>query len=99
MERPDISLKDDKFVLISQRSRQLAMSVDTDNFPLKSLVCGFLENDQNLYAAVIAPQEELERLAHRVVSFLGAYMRIKDTEALETEILRCIEAFLRKHYH
>lgn len=99
MERPDISIKDDRLVLISQRSRRLAISVEKDSFPLDSLVCGFLENNEDLYAAVIAPQEDRQRLAHRVVSFLGAYLRIEDVDTLETEILRCIETCLRNRRH
>lgn len=97
MEKPDISVRDDMLVLINQRSRHLAMFVDKDSSPIESLICSFLENEQDLYAAVIAPQEDHKRLAHRVVSFLGAYMRIEDADALEAEVLRCIETCLRNH--
>lgn len=97
MEKPEISVREDSLVLINQRSRHLAMFVDKDSSPLKSLICSFLENDQNLYAAVIAPQQDSKHLAHRVVSFLSAYMRIEDADALEAEVLGCIETCLRRH--
>ncbi len=99
MEKPSISVREDMLVLINQRSRHLAMFVDKDSSPIESLVCSFLENDQNLYAAVIAPQKDHERLARRVVSFLGAYMRIEDADALEADVLRCIETCLRSYRH
>lgn len=96
MENPAISIAEGEFVIVQNHSRSLSMYVDMDDSPLKNLICSFLENDQNLYAAVIAPDEDHQRLARRVVSFLGAYMRINDAEEMEQGVLRCIENCLRK---
>lgn len=99
MENPAITMTQEAFVVISKHTRSLVMSVDNDQSPLRNLICSFLENDQNLYAAVIAPSQDHQGLARRVVSFLGAYMRINDVEAMEHNIQGCIESCLRKRHH
>ncbi len=96
MKNPVITMAQEEFVVISKHTRSLAMHVNQDASPLKNLICSFLENDQDLYAAVISPSENPQRLARRVVSFLGAYMRINDTPSMEREVLRCIESCLYK---
>lgn len=96
MKNPVITVGEEAFVVISKHTRSLAMHVDKDSSPLRNLICSFLENDQELYAAVIAPNDDPQWLARRVVSFLGAYMRINDTPSMEREMLRHIESCLYK---
>lgn len=96
MENPIISVMADNFVMVRKHAQSLAVQVSLDDSPLKSLICSFLRDDQELYAAVIAPDEDHQQLARRVVSFLGAYMRINDADEMEYEVLRCIETCLRK---
>lgn len=83
-------------VTISKHSRSFSMLVAQDDSAIKNLICSFSEHDQELYAAVIAPADERQQLARRVVSFLNAHLRIRDTPAMEREILRCIETCLNK---
>lgn len=97
MKNPDVTVEN-SLVLIDQHSRRIAMLVDKDPALIETLICRFMEGKKDLYAAVIAPEEELHQLARRVVSFLGAYMRIEDSEILEREVLQCIESCLRSHY-
>lgn len=99
MENPVITVTKERFVLINQRSRNLAISVEKDASPLKNLICSFMEDNQSMYAAVIAPQADHHRLARRVVSFLSAYMRIEDADELEREVRRCIETCLHSRHH
>lgn len=94
MQNPDISVKDGCCVLINKGSRHLRMIINAYTSSIQLLVCNFMENDDDLYAAVIAPQEERICLARRIVSFLGAYIRIENTEAVEDEILSSIETCL-----
>ncbi|MGB3919395.1 hypothetical protein J9253_20320 [Thiothrix litoralis] len=96
MENPVITLGNDEFVIISKHTRSLAIHVDRDSSAFKNLICSFLEHDQDLYAAVIAPGDNPESLARRVVSFLSAYMRINDTPTMERQMLLCIESCLSK---
>jgi hypothetical protein len=90
MKNPIITVSHENLVMIDQHARQIAMQVITDESSLQKLICSFLENGQHLYAAVIAPMEEIPGLSRRVVSFLGAYMRVVDAALLEQEIQRCI---------
>lgn len=94
MKNPDITMEN-SLVLVNQHSRHIAVFIDKDPALLETLVCSFKEDSQDLYAAVIAPMEELHQLARRVVSYLGAYMRIGDSAELENTVQRCIENCLR----
>lgn len=97
MKNPVITVAQEAFMVISKHTRSLTMHVNKDGSSLKNMICSFLENDQELYAAVIAPTGNPQHLARRVVSFLSAYMRINDTPSMEREILRCIESCLQKY--
>ena len=98
MENPIISMAQAKFVVISKHTRSLAMHVGNESHAsFHTLVCRFLENDQDLFAAVIAPRDNPQRLAQRIVSFISAYLRVTDRTTLEQEMLRCIESHLRQH--
>lgn len=94
MHNTVISTTRETLVTISKHSRSFSMLVTQDDSALKNLICSFSEHDQELYAAVIAPADERQRLARRVVSFLNAHLRISDTPTMEREILRCIESCL-----
>ncbi|QQZ29464.1 hypothetical protein HMY34_12145 [Thiothrix subterranea] len=94
MHNTVINTTREALVTISRHSRSFSMLVIQDDSALKNLICSFSEQDQELYAAVIAPADDRQRLAHRVVSFLSAHLRISDTHAMEREILRCIESCL-----
>ncbi|UJS25702.1 hypothetical protein [Thiothrix winogradskyi] len=94
MHNTVINTTRETLVTISKHSRSFSMLVTQDNSALKNLICSFSEHDQELYAAVIAPADERQRLARRVVSFLNAHLRIRDTPTMEREILRCIESCL-----
>lgn len=96
MKNPAITTTQEAFVTISKHSRSFSMLVAQEDSALKSLICSFLEHDQHLYAAVIAPHDDRQWLARRVVSFLSAHLRIYDMPAMEREMLRCIESCLSK---
>lgn len=96
MENPVITLTPEAFVVISQHTHRLALYVQREIFPLNSLMCHFLENERELYAAVSDSHDNLPNLAHRVVSFLSAYVRIHDSRSMERDILDCIERCLRR---
>jgi hypothetical protein len=99
MENPALSLAQDNSVLINQHPRQLAMLIDQDNSFIRNLVCSFLEDDEDMFAAVIAPHEDRPQLARRVVSFLSAYMRIIDMKDMEHSVMTHIEQCLRNCQH
>ncbi|MDD5393364.1 MAG: hypothetical protein PHE17_10125 [Thiothrix sp.] len=91
MKNPIITVSHGNFVTVSQHARQFAMYVIADESALKNLICSFLENGKDLYAAVIAPMEDAQWLPRRVVSFIGAHMHIHDAEKMEREIQHGIE--------
>jgi hypothetical protein len=97
MENPIISMAQAQFVVISKHTRSLAMHVGNESHTsFHSVVCRFLENDQDLFAAVIAPHDNPQRLAQRVVSFISAYLRVSDTPKMERDMLSCLESCLRQ---
>jgi hypothetical protein len=97
VNNPVITVAQEAFMVISKHTRSLTMHVNQDSSSLKNLICSFLENDQELYAAVIAPTDNTHHLARRVVSFLSAYMRIHDIPSMEHDIRRWIDSYLLKH--
>ncbi len=99
MKNPVITVGQDEFATISKHTRSLNLYVNRDQSAINNLICSFMEHDQELYAAVIAPRANPEWLARRVVSFLSAYMRISDTPSMERQVLGCIEGCLRKQRH
>ena len=99
MKNPVITVGNDTFAIISKHTRSLALHVNRDSSTIQNLICSFMEHDQELYAAVIAPSNNPESLARRVVSFLSAYMRINDTPSMERQVLVCIENCLSKSHH
>lgn len=99
MQNPIVSMAQESFVLINHHSHSLTMQVGSDFFPLSSLICSFQQDGEDLNAAVIAPHEDHQQLARRVVSFLGAYMRVGNILKLEHDILACIRQCLRNHPH
>jgi len=96
MKNPAIATTRDAFITVSKHSRSFSMHVVHDDTVLHNLTCSFLEHDQHLYAAVIAPADDRQRLAQRVVSFLSAHLRIRDRPAMQREVLQCIEGCLSK---
>ncbi|MEB4592237.1 hypothetical protein VSS37_14695 [Candidatus Thiothrix sp. Deng01] len=97
MENPVINMTADDLMVVHKHTRSLAIHVGTNDSPQKNLVCSFLEDNQDMNAAVIAPNEDHQHLARRVVSFLSAYMRINDADEMRRDILRCIENLQYKH--
>ncbi|OQX15628.1 MAG: hypothetical protein BWK73_06310 [Thiothrix lacustris] len=96
MKNPAITTTREAFITISKHSRSFSMQVIQDDAVLHNLTCNFLEHGQQLYAAVIAPADDRQRLAQRVVSFLSAHLRISDRLAMQREVLTCIEGCLGK---
>lgn len=87
MNEPTIAITTEgDSLLINQHSHSFSILVSKAFVPHESLVCSFLEKGQDMYAAVIAPLDEYECLAHRIVSFLGAYIRIHDIDWLRREV-------------
>ena len=91
MENPIITVGSESFLTVSQHTRHVVLHMETDMNAVRHRVCRFLENNTDLYAAVLAPVEDTPQFARRIVSFLGAYMRIGNVDLLETDILRCIQ--------
>lgn len=89
MENPVITELEAACVQVGKHTSQIMLQFGLDE-RFQQLVCHFLEEQTDLYAAVRAPLAERQQFARRIVSFISAYMRIADADLLEAEILRCL---------
>ena len=96
MKNPVITVVEQNFLMISQQTRHLLLQISVDIHFSQTLLCHFYQKDEDLFACVFAPHNEPRQLAARAISYLGAYIRIKDRHRMEHELLRNIETFL--HY-
>lgn len=94
MKNPAITVTQEALVVVHKHTRSLALHIGKEDTPLKNLICSFQENDECLNASVIAHHHDHQQLARRVVSFLGAYMRVTDIGIMERDIQRSIESCL-----
>lgn len=85
----------DSTLIVSQKQHQLTLLLTTSSTAPNNLVCHFQADHKDLNAEVAAPTNKPLFLAKRIVSFLGAYVRIQDPDFLEGEVLRWIERHTR----
>lgn len=85
----------DSNLIVSQKQHQLTLLLTTSSTAPNNLVCHFQADHEDLNAEVAAPTNKPLFLAKRIVSFLGAYVRIQDPDFLEGEVLRWIERHTR----
>lgn len=82
------------WIVIKQHQRELRCLVHQDHY-VKRLICEFSVKDQSLSASVSALERKQAHFVKRMVSFIGAYVRIKDTLDLEADLERIIQTQLR----
>ncbi|HPQ95100.1 MAG: hypothetical protein KDI44_17100 [Thiothrix sp.] len=88
----------DEFLLVKQKARCFALQLGAEIIPEQRMTCHFLEQtpdeSRDMNALVLAPDMPL--LTHRIVSFLGAHLRIGDRTGLEKNILNGISSQLER---
>ena len=82
------------WILIKQHQQELRCLIHKDGY-VQRLICEFSVKDEALIAAVSALERKQEHFIKRIVSFIGAYVRVKDVAALETDLARLIHTQLR----
>lgn len=78
-------------IKVCHKAFSLLLIVNVNNQATNNLICHFYLTDKDLYAAVAAPEHQPVDLAKRIVSFMRAYVRIADSDLVETELLRCLQ--------
>ena len=82
------------WIVIKQHQRELRCLVHQDHY-VQRLICEFSVKDQPLSASVSALARKQEHFIKRMVSFIGAYVRVKDILDLEADLERVIQTQLR----
>ena len=82
------------WIVIKQHQRELRCLVHQDHY-VQRLICEFSVKDQPLSASVSALARKQEHFIKRMVSFIGAYVRVKDILDLEADLERVIQNQLR----
>ena len=82
------------WIVIKQHQRELRCLVHQDHY-VQRLICEFSVKDQPLSASVSALARKQEHFIKRMVSFIGAYVRVKDCLDLEADLERVIQNQLR----
>ncbi len=88
MTTPLNVIEQDNYIVVSKHDKRYVLDIHQDQHNSPALICHFLEKEEDLFATVLAPQQEPTLLVHRIVSFLGAYIRVHDKFDLESAILR-----------
>lgn len=97
MNNPTVAIHDGN-MLVSQKTKTLCVSIRKEGDNHQQLAGHFLEDGKSTHATVLAPAIEHELLAHRIVSYLSAYMPVMDYKILEDEILRNMSSCLRSYH-
>ena len=81
-------IEKDNYIVVSKHDKRYVLDIHHEQYATDSLTCHFLEKEEDLFAVVLAPSPDPTLLVHRIVSFLGAYIKIHDKRDLESAILR-----------
>ncbi len=88
MTMPLNVIEQDNYIVVSKHDKRYVLDIHHEQYATDSLICHFLTMGEDLCAIVLAPSPEPKLLVHRIVSFLGAYIKIHDKRDLESAILR-----------
>ena len=89
-----IIMLNEPWIVIKQHQHELHCLVHKDPYGQR-LICEFSVKDQPLSASVSALERKQEHFIKRMVSFIGAYVRVKDALDLESDLTRVIQTQLR----